>query len=252
MKARERRFLILLGAAGIAVALTIGFLGLPAFGKYPGPYGDMINSLAPYQRHVTNAIAAVNFDYRGLDTLGEEFILFASVCGLVLLLRGSRGEKAISPVDTPSDRNLVPRSEAIHWLGYGLIGLVNLFGFYVVLHGHLTPGGGFQGGAILGTASLLVYLAVDYRAYCKTGPKPLLEIAESLGTGAYLLLGLGGILTGGAFLHNFLPLGQRGDLFSGGTILAINCAVGLEVAAGFALLFREFLEETRAPEEGEE
>ena len=61
------------------------------------------------------------------------------------------------------------------------------------------------------------------------------------------LIGLGGIFAGGAFLQNFLPLGERGDLFSGGTILAINCAVGLEVAAGFALLFREFLEETRAP-----
>jgi multicomponent Na+:H+ antiporter subunit B len=252
VKERWRRLVTVIAAAGIAFALAWGFVGLPGFGRYPGPYGDMINSLAPYQRRVTNAVAAVNFDYRGLDTLGEEFILLASVCGLVLLLRGDRGEKAATPIDAPRDRKVVPRSEAIHWLGYGLIGLVNLFGFYVVLHGHLTPGGGFQGGAILGTASLLVYLAVNYSANCKTAPKTLLEIAESVGAGAYILIGLGGIITGGAFLQNFLPLGQRGALFSGGSIMAVNCAVGLEVAAGFALLFREFLEETRTPREKEE
>jgi multicomponent Na+:H+ antiporter subunit B len=244
--------MIWVGAIGMACLLVRAFLGLPGFGKYPGPYGDMINSLAPYQRHVTNAVAAVNFDYRGLDTLGEEFILFAAVSGLVLLLRGSRGETVLAPTYAPGDRKIVPRSEAIHWLGYGLVGAINLFGFYMVMHGHLTPGGGFQGGAILGTASLLVYLAADYRTYCKTAPKHLIELVESLGAGAYALIGLGGIFAGGAFLQNFLPLGKRGDLFSGGTILAINCAVGLEVAAGFALLFREFIEETRAPRKGAE
>jgi multicomponent Na+:H+ antiporter subunit B len=68
---------------------------------------------------------------------------------------------------------------------------------------------------------------------------------ESLGAGTYLLVGLAAMLTGGAFLQNFLPLGVRGHFFSGGTIPLINFAVGLEVTGGFALLFAEFLEETR-------
>ena len=79
----------------------------------PGPYGDMINSLAPYERQVTNAVTAVNFDYRGLDTLGEEFILFAAVSGLVLLLRGKRGESADAPPMPPKDRAIEPRSDAV-------------------------------------------------------------------------------------------------------------------------------------------
>jgi multicomponent Na+:H+ antiporter subunit B len=253
MNGRQRFLMIVIGCVALLVLLACGVGGLPGFGKYPGPYGDMINSLAPYQRHVTNAVAAVNFDYRGLDTLGEEFILFASVSGLVLLLRGKRGEAISSPPMAPVNRALVERSAAIHWLSFGFAGAVFLFGIYVILHGHLTPGGGFQGGTIAGTATLLVYVGIDYAAYRRALPKPPNEFLESLGAGTYLLVGLAAMLAGGAFLQNFLPLGVRGQFFSGGTIPLINFAVGLEVTGGFALLFAEFLEETRErkPEEDE-
>jgi multicomponent Na+:H+ antiporter subunit B len=247
MSARLRLFVIWLGAIGLVPIITIAFWELPAFGHYPGPYGDMLNSLAPYERQVTNVVAAINFDYRALDTLGEEFILFAAVSGLVLLLRGKRGESPGEPPNPPEERVLAPRNDALRWASLVLIAVINLFGSYMVLHGHLTPGGGFQGGAILGTASILVYVAFGYRTYRKTTPKEWIEVVEAIGAGSYALIGLGALLAGGAFLQNVLPLGQRGDLFSGGTIPLINFAVGLEVAAGFALLFLEFLEETRLP-----
>ena len=252
MNGRGRMILIVLGGLGLLLMLARGFSGLPGFGNYPGPYGDMINHLAPYERHVTNAVTAVNFDYRGLDTLGEEFILFAAVSGLALLLRGKRGEAISSPAMMPADRALVPRSAAAHWMSFGFAGALFLFGFYTVLHGHLTPGGGFQGGAIVGSATLLIYLGSDYSVYRRCILKPPNEFVESLGAGAYLLVGLGAMLAGGAFLQNFLPLGVRGQFFSGGTIPLINFAVGLEVAAGFTLAFAEFLEETRAEKPEEE
>ena len=63
---------------------------MPHFGAHPLPYGDAINHDGPIQRHVTNMVTAVNFDYRGFDTLGEEFMLLAAVTGTVVLLRGSR------------------------------------------------------------------------------------------------------------------------------------------------------------------
>jgi selenocysteine lyase/cysteine desulfurase len=69
----------------------------------------------------------------------------------------------------------------VRWLGVGLIGLVNLFGLYVVFHAHQTPGGGFQGGAILGTGSLLAYLASEYGVFKRATPKPLIELAEAAG-----------------------------------------------------------------------
>ncbi len=128
-----------------------------------------------------------------------------------------------------------------------LVGLTNLFGLYIVAHAHLTPGGGFQGGVILGTACLLVYLAVGYRAYGSVSPKWLMHVADAAGAGGYALIGLATMAATGIFLYNALPLGETHSLFSAGTVPIINCCVGLEVAGAFILMFAEFLKETRKP-----
>ncbi|HEX4084492.1 MAG TPA: MnhB domain-containing protein [Chthoniobacteraceae bacterium] len=245
MKIRARLVVCLVGIVGLAAILFTGISGLPGYGHYPGPYGDYINALAPYQRHVTNAVSAVNFDYRGLDTLGEEFILFAAVAGLVLLLRSPGVEAEDRPPIEIPNRPIEPASDGVRWLTFGLVAVVNLFGTYMVLHGNTTPGGGFQGGAILGTASMMVYLGAGYRTYRRSTAKQATEIGKSLGAGIYALTGLAGMVAGGAFLQNVLPLGRRESLLSGGTIPVINFGVGLEVAAGFALLFLQFIKETR-------
>jgi multicomponent Na+:H+ antiporter subunit B len=186
-----------------------------------------------------------------VDTLGEEYILFAAVAGVALLLRERRGKSERDRPEGEIDRVRQHRSEAIRWSGRWMIGLVNLFGPYVVLHAQLTPGGGFQGGVILGTGSLLVYLAESYRTYRRAAPKHWIDLAESVGAGGYALVGLAGLGVGGRFLENVLPLGRTGSLLSAGTIPVINLLVGLEITAGFALLFAEFLEETRQePERG--
>jgi multicomponent Na+:H+ antiporter subunit B len=130
-----------------------------------------------------------------------------------------------------------------------LVGATIVFGVYMVAHAHLTPGGGFQGGTILGGACLLVYLAIGYREFKALSPKLLLEVSEAAGAGGYALIGVATMLAGATFLQNVLPLGKTGELFSAGTIPLINLAVGLEVAGGFVLLFSEFLKETRKPSE---
>lgn len=245
MKDTPRKILTFVSGSFLAALLCFAFWQLPGFGKYPGPYGDLINSLAPYQRQIANAATAVMFDYRGLDTLGEEFILFAAVSGVVLLMREKSAERGDEPLQI-GDRPLWPQSDAVQWTSLAFVGVISLFGVYMVLHGHLTPGGGFQGGAVLGSASVLVYLGNGYNLYRKTNPILLLELGESIGAACYVFIGVGGLVAGGAFLENFLPLGRRGNLLSAGTIPVINLAVGIEVAAGFALLFREFLKQTRA------
>jgi multicomponent Na+:H+ antiporter subunit B len=247
MSDRGRLVVFVAGATGFAVLLLGGMAGLPAFGNYRGPYGDLINASAVAERHLTNMASAVNFDYRAFDTLGEEYILFAAVTGLALLLREARGEIEDAPRDALPNRDASDRSDALRWFGMILAGFTNLFGLYVVIHAHLTPGGGFQGGAILGTACLLVYLAIGYRAFRTVSPKVLMDFADATGAGGYALIGMGTLLAGGAFLQNMLPLGQTGDLLSAGTVPLINLAVGLEVSGGFILMFAEFLKETRKP-----
>ncbi len=72
--------------------LLIGFTGLPSFGHAHELYGALVNRVEPTLRHATDIVTALNFDIRAFDTLGEEFILFASVTGVTLLLRQLRDE----------------------------------------------------------------------------------------------------------------------------------------------------------------
>lgn len=244
-----RRWFFGIGASGLGVVLLLGLRGLAPLGESSSPSGTTIgtwlNRVAIHERHLTNVVSAVNFDYRGLDTLGEEYILFAAVVGVALLLRERRGESERDRPEGETERVKRHRSEAVRGSGRWMIGLVNTFGIYVVAHARLTPGGGFQGGVILGTGSLLVYLAESYRSYRRAVPKVWVDLAEAVGAGGYVLVGLGGLVAGGSFLENVLPLGRTGSLMSAGTIPLINLCVGLEVTAGFAMLFAEFLEETR-------
>jgi multicomponent Na+:H+ antiporter subunit B len=128
-------------------------------------------------------------------------------------------------------------------LGLGLVGPTILVGLYVVVHGHQTPGGGFQGGVILATALLLVYLSDTYVVVRRVGPMALIEFAEALGAGALGLLGFAGLIWGVSFLENVLPLGETGELLSAGTIPLGSVAVGLAVTGGFAFMLSEFIEQ---------
>ena len=129
-------------------------------------------------------------------------------------------------------------------VGLALVGPVVLYGLYLVAHGHLTPGGGFQGGVVLATAALLVYLSGEYVTLRRVSPELVTDAAESTGAAGYVAIGLLGVAAGASFLTNVLPLGQPGALLSAGTIPLINMAIGLEVAGGFMLLISEFLEQT--------
>jgi multicomponent Na+:H+ antiporter subunit B len=129
-------------------------------------------------------------------------------------------------------------------LSLGLVALVFMFGLYIVFHGHLSPGGGFQGGVILATAPLLMYLGGEYKGLRKLSPESFVEVVEGIGVGGYVLVGLAGVFAGAFFMENFFPHGRAGNLFSSGTILLLNFTVSLAVAAGLVLILTEFLEQT--------
>lgn len=242
------RLLLFLGAGLVLAILFVNALAdLPPYGHYPGPYGDVVNEITVNERRVTNVPTAVMFDIRGFDTLGEEYILFTAVTGISLLLRPKKEYPSDDPEPTAAARPKKPRSELIIWFGRGFVPWTVFYALYVVLHGNLTPGGGFHGGVIAASAFLLLYLSMGYRNFERSAKKWIFEPLESLGASAYALIGVASLLVTGVFLHNILPLGKKGDLTSGGTIPLINFAVGVEVAAGFVLFVSEFLKETRRP-----
>lgn len=239
-----RVIIFVAGAAGIAVLFAV------VCGTLPGPlpvrnrYAEAINSRVYAQRNVTDAVSAVNFDYRGFDTIGEEFILFVSVLGSISLLRmtSERTEGLLPDAATPS-RDVPPTDAIALWI-LVMIAPKVLFGIYIVTHGQLTPGGGFQGGVILATAALILYIGEGFAVFRKVVSWQLVELAEAVGAGGFLLIGMIAWFWGKPFLTNVLPLGKTHELTSGGTMPLISLATGLEVMAGFVLLLFAFLQET--------
>jgi multicomponent Na+:H+ antiporter subunit B len=236
---RGVRSVVALAALGVlGTVLVIAVTGLEPFGHYPGPYGDVLAKVVPGERHTGQLVAATVFDYRGFDTLGEEMILFAAVCGAAALLRVRRRDREAAR--TP--RRPAP-SFATRAIGAALVGPVVVFGAYVIANGHITPGGGFSGGVIVAGALVLAYAAGQVVRLRRVGSIAVLEGAEALGAAGFLLLAVGGLIAAGALLKNFLPLGTSGLLLSAGTIPVGNVAVGIEVAGAVALVIAEFLEQ---------
>jgi len=168
-----------------------------------------------------NLVTAVIVTYRGLDTLGEVTVLFIATAGVGFLL-GTRRQTA------DSEDEIEGPSEILDTGGRLLIPVILTFGVFIFLHGHLTPGGGFQGGVILASALLLFFLSREPAETNHT----LLTVVESLSGGFYILIGILGLVLGAGFLDNrILPLGEFGSLLSAGAIPLIYSLVGLKVGA---------------------
>ncbi|MDY6838132.1 MAG: MnhB domain-containing protein [Thermodesulfobacteriota bacterium] len=126
-----------------------------------------------------------------------------------------------------------------------LMAFVFTFGLYMIMHGHVTPGGGFQGGAVFASGMTLLVVAFGAEKVEKRLRASTLSVLESTGALAFIGLALGGVAVG--FFYNFLVGSSvfghipafgpnRGDMWTGGTIPLMNMAVGLKVIAGLSLI----------------
>ncbi len=119
-----------------------------------------------------------------------------------------------------------------------LAGLIFLFGVYIVLHGHLTPGGGFAGGAIIAGAFILLILAYGSSALNLRKEVAGSSNTESVALLMVCILAIMGLLFGAkVFFFNFLPKGTPGELLSAGAIPLYNIFIGIEVAGAILTIF---------------
>jgi len=172
-----------------------------------------------------NIVTAIIVTYRGLDTIGEVTVLFltAAIVGM-LLSRGSHKGKSLQ-------RELPESGELLTTGSYLLVPLILLLGAYVFINGHLTPGGGFQGGAIVASAILLMLLTDPLRHFSHQ----VITIIESISGLLFVSIGVLGLFLAGGFLDNrILPVGELGSLFSAGAIPIIYSLIGLKVGAEFS------------------
>lgn len=234
------RLLLFFPALLVFFALfTLGAKNMPAWGDYRGPYGDAVARLGVYERHTTDIVNAINYDYRAFDTLGEEFILFTAVVGVMLLLR--KEDKGTKSAANVGDRPRLSTTTQVACIAGAM--LMAIFGFYLGLHGQLSPGGGFQAGVVLATAPLLIYVAQNTHGFKRLTSHSIVEVVEAIGAGSYALIGVAPLLAGLPLLTNILPLGDTGSPFSSGTIALISATVGVEVTAAFLLVIYTYLEE---------
>ncbi len=116
-----------------------------------------------------------------------------------------------------------------------MVWMMLLYGIYLILHGHLTPGGGFGGGVIIALAFLCIFLAYG-RAYTEDWLHiRTMHNAESAAILLFLVVGILGFAAGGAFLANFLPHGTLFSLASAGTIPVLNILIGVKVGVSLFL-----------------
>ena len=134
--------------------------------------------------------------------------------------------------DGIKEQNIIVRCGAGKFLPFAVT-----FGIYVILFGTVSPGGGFQGGVIVASAVLLLYLGYGYNTLTKAINSEALRINEAIGASIYVILGLLGIVAGANFCRNiFFDNGNAGDLISAGNITFMGYAVGFKVLSGVGFL----------------
>ncbi len=131
-----------------------------------------------------------------------------------------------------TEKNIIVKCGADKFLPFALV-----FGIYIIMFGTISPGGGFQGGVIVASAALLLYLGYGFNLAKKAINTEVLRVNEAIGASLYVVLGLIGIVAGANFCRNiFFNNGQVGDLISAGTITFMGYAVGYKVLCGVGFL----------------
>ncbi len=222
----------------LLLILGFGFVLYGLFSEFHG--NDALNELSSFYAQpqqiedvgAANLVTAVVVTYRGLDTLGEVTILFltAAIIGFFLKVNvRNRNEKA--EVRKPS--------EIFETAAMVLTPMIFVLGIYVFVNGHLTPGGGFQGGAIIASSFVLLLLVGQSHRF----KKQLFTSLESVSGLVFVFIGVLGIVLAGGFLDNrILPVGQVRELISAGAIPIIYIFVGLKVGSELSNILSNYKE----------
>ncbi len=235
-----RKFIVISLLLSLGIILLLNFSHLPEESLIADNVSKHYISSGVKETGSLNLVTAILYDYRAFDSLGESTVIFAAVSGIVLIL-----SRKMLPVSSHGLSFIVKRT-------FGLLTpFVFLFSLYIISHGHLTPGGGFQGGVIFGAISIIFSIIYgsrfDYKRY---SPKSK-TIVETGGALLFILIGFSGIIFEGAFLDNLNFMnGEPGTLLSAGSIPIINLGIGFKVGAGLAIIFYSMIQKTFREELG--
>ncbi len=194
-----------------------------------------------------NIVSGMILDYRAFDTLGESHVLFTATITVLIMLRLDKDKKGnLSPhaqENIKSDRLYEPKNDAILQMAASfLVPVIIIFGIYVILNGHLGPGGGFSGGAIIGAGLILYLNAFGFAKTERFFTEKTYKWVSFFSLSFYCIAKSYSFYTGANQLHSVIPKGTPGAILSSGLILPLNIAVGLVVACtmyAFYAMFRK-------------
>lgn len=229
--------LLVLGALGL-VLLAAG-AGLPLYGDPTAPASlhvsdDYVRGSMP-DAHTPNIVTTMIADYRGFDTLGETMVVFSAGLACMLLLR--------TPVRGRLPALARPKGNVITDVATrAMIPMIQLFALYVVFHGHYSPGGGFQGGALIATTVLLARMVLGFDRSQALFPTSLGTPLGLAGIAVYAGVGAAALLLGGSALdYSYLPLDLPKDMLRNWGILFVEIGVALGVAGTLVSIFDDLL-----------
>ncbi len=225
-----RKIISVLLLSIVAVGIYLSVSHIP-FGAPKTKVGGHYVEQGMEETGAANMVTSVVVIYRGFDTLGEVTVLFIAAVGLAAVL-GIAGQQGF-----PRE----PASFVLRNACVVIFPLILLCGTYIFAHGHLTPGGGFQGGVVIASAFVLSYLGGRERRISKR----LFGSVESLAGLVFVTTGLIGLAVGGYFLSRILPNGRPYSLLSAGIIPIIYIAIGFKVGSELAGIIDNLIEETK-------
>lgn len=187
-----------------------------------------------------NIVTGMILNYRAFDTFGETCVLFiATSCVMILLMVDEEKIKAQVELD---DRRFEPKNDVIlQKVAFIIVPIIFMFGIYVILNGHLSPGGGFSGGAMIGAGMILYLSAYGFQKTQRFFNEKIYLRVKVTALCLYGVIMIYYFYTGANGIPNHIPLGTPGNILSSGMILPINIFVGSEVACtmyAFYALFR--------------
>ena len=222
---------------------------LPTFGEADNPVNNEV--AARYIENGLQETGAINIvtgmilDYRAFDTLGESHVLFIATCAVLILLRLDKSKKGSHGMgyDMEEDRLYEPKNDVIlQTVARILVPPIVIFGIYVILGGHLGPGGGFSGGAVIGAGLILYVNAFGFAKTERFFNEKTYKRLSFCALGCYCMSTCDSFYTGANHIESVIPLGTPGAILSSGLILVLNICVGLVVAGTmytFYVMFRK-------------
>ena len=227
----------------LIAVLLLAVSWLPVLGDPNGPNNNEVSvryiEKGMEESGAVNMVTNMILSYRGFDTFGETCVLFIAATCVIVLLRKS--EEKIEK-ESETDWKYEPQPDAIlQKMTQVLAPVIFLYGFYIILNGHLSPGGGFSGGAVIGAGLLLYVTTFGFHKTQRFFNEKIYELVKVGALSLYSVTMIYYFYTGANLIKNAIPLGTPGDILSSGMILPINIFVGLEVACtmyAFFALFR--------------